>query len=207
MDCLNEILSYGVSRETYLKIARFVSLLLEWNQKMNLVSKNAVNEIWERHVLDSVQIYSYLPERDFSLLDIGSGSGFPGIVLGIMLRDRDKTKVLLTESIKKKAMYLNSVVHELELKNVFVYNERVENGVFKTPDIITARAVAALPKLFEYVAKFVKPETELLLLKGQTYKEEIMNAEKNWRFHSEVYPDKYGTDGVVLKITNLRKLK
>lgn len=207
MDNCEEILSYGVSRETYLKITQFVSLLLEWNKKINLVSKNAVNEIWERHVFDCAQLYRYLPEKDFSLLDIGCGSGFPGIVLGIMLQNREKTEITLTESVAKKAVYLKSVVQELELKNVCVFNDRVENGVFKTPDFITARAVAALPKLLEYAAKIQKPETELLLLKGQSYKNEITEAQKKWSFCSEAYPDKYGTDGVVLKITNLRKLK
>lgn len=207
MDYCKEIQNYGVSRETFLKIEDFVSLLLEWNKKMNLVSKNAVNEIWERHVLDCVQLYRYLPTKNFSLLDVGSGSGFPGIILGIMLQNSENVKITLVESINKKSVYLNAVVQELKLKNVFVCNGRVENGVFKTPDFITARAVAALPKLLEYTAKIIRPETVLLLLKGRTYNDEINDAGKNWNFRTEVYPDKYGTDGVVLKITDIRKLK
>lgn len=208
MDIKNEINAYNVSRETFEKISAFVALLTEWNNKMNLVSKNAIAEIWPRHVLDSMQLINYIPQNIKTLVDIGSGSGFPGIVLAILLQEfQPQAKVILVESIAKKTVYLKDVCDKLGLNNVEVLNSRVENAVFKNVSVITARAVAALDILCGYASKIGNPETEVLLLKGKTYRQEDIEAQKKWRYTLEVYPNKYSTDGVVLKLSNLRNKK
>lgn len=208
MDLFTEIAQYKVSRETFKRIENFVSLLLEWNEKMNLVSKNAVKDIWLRHVLDSAQLAKYLSKENFALVDVGSGSGFPGMVLGIMMKEYSpESKITLVESIGKKVAYLQNVVERLELDNVDVCHNRAENCLLSSPDFITARAVASLDKIFSYTEKMATPKTSFLLLKGKTYKLELAEAEKNWKFNSEVYANQYSDDGVVLKITNLRKVK
>jgi 16S rRNA (guanine527-N7)-methyltransferase len=208
MDIENEIMSYNVSRETYDKLVTFVGLLKEWNEKMNLVSKNSIEDIWTRHILDSVQLVDYLPSSLNVLVDIGSGAGFPGVVLAVLLQEKNpQTKIYLVESITKKTVYLNDVCQKLMLKNVSVLNERIENGVFKNVDVVTARAVASLDTLCGYVGKIGNKNTITLLLKGRTYNEENSVACKKWTYDMDVFNNKYGADGVVLKITNLRKKK
>ena len=208
MDIFEEINQYNVSRETVEKLKDFVELLTEWNEKMNLVSKNSLADVWARHVLDSVQLVNYIPEKTKYLVDIGSGSGFPGIVLAILLQEKlPSLKITLVESIAKKAMYLNDVVEKIGLNSVNVLNDRVENAVFKNVDLITARAVAALNILCGYAMKIGNKNTEMLLLKGKSFSEEEIEARKNWIFSREIYDNKYSDDGCVVKVRNIRKIR
>ena len=202
-----EIQKYGVSRETIDKIYSFVEILTEWNNKLNLVSKAAINEIWERHVLDSLQLIKYLPNDVKNIVDIGSGSGFPGIIIAIMTKEIfPNAKIKLVESITKKTVYLKDVCFRLGLDNVEVLNQRVENGVFKDVDVITARAVASINILCGYTNKIGGKKTILLLLKGKRYLEENEEALKYWRYHMNVSSNLYSNDGVVLSITDVRKV-
>lgn len=206
MDIREEILSYSVSRETYASLEKFVNLLIEWNSKMNLVSKNSLLDVWNRHVLDSLQLIKYIPENLNTLVDIGSGSGFPGVVLAILLKEKNPSvKIKLIESITKKTVYLKDVCVKLGLNNVEVVNDRVENVVFKDVSVITARAVASLDTLCQYSFNLGNKKTSMLLLKGRSYKEEDESAKKNWEYNIDIYQNKYSDDGVVLKISDLRK--
>lgn len=206
---INQITSeYNVSRETFIKLQEFAKLLKEWNQKMNLVSRNSLEVLWERHILDSMQLVNYIPDTAKNILDIGSGAGFPGIVLAILLQEKmPQTKLTLVESITKKTIYLNDVCAKLGLSNVAVKNVRVESAVLNRPDVVTARAVASLNVLCGYVHKISKDNTESLFLKGQSYKEEIKEAQKFWNFDVKVFANKYCEDGVVLKISRIRENK
>lgn len=208
MDIKNEFLQYNVSRETFKKIKQFAELLKVWNQKMNLVSRNSLEDLWKRHILDSVQLINYISPQVKNLLDIGSGAGFPAIILAILLQEKNpETKITLVESITKKTVYLNDVREKLGLSNVKVINSRVENINLPKPNLITARAVAALDVLCGYVSKIGNNNTESLFLKGKSYKDEIAEAEKHWKFDLEVFPNKYSDEGVILKLSNLRKQK
>lgn len=208
MNINNEIESYNVSRETKRKLGDFVALLREWNEKMNLVSKKSLEEVWERHVLDSMQLIKYIYPDDLNLVDIGSGSGFPAIVLAILLQEiNPKSKLTLVESITKKTVYLNDVRLRLGLDNVEIKNIRVENGVFKNVDLITARAVASLSDLFGYSFTIGNKKTRMLFPKGKSYKEEENEANKSWIYNREVHLNCYYEDGVILEVTNLRKRK
>lgn len=206
---INQITSeYNVSRETFIKLQEFAELLKEWNQKMNLVSRNSLEVLWERHILDSMQLVNYIPDTAKNILDIGSGAGFPGIVLAILLQEKmPQTKLTLVESITKKTIYLNDVCTKLELSNVVVKNARVETALLHKPDIVTARAVASLNVLCGYVYKIGKNNTESLFLKGQSYREEIKEAQKFWNFDVKIFTNKYCEDGVVLKISRIRENK
>ncbi len=203
-----EVLNYNVSRETLQKLHDFMQLLKEWNNKMNLVSHKAIDELEVRHVLDSLQLTVYLPENISSYVDVGSGSGFPGVIVAIWLREKmPNAKVCLIESITKKASYLQDVCSRLGLANVSVYNGRAENAVFKGVDVVTARAVANLDSLCGFVEKLCSSHTQLLFLKGKAYPEELTEAQKHWSFKHDAFPNKYSSDGVVLKLSNLRKKK
>ena len=208
MDIEQEILNYGVSRETLQKIKDFVTILQEWNSKINLVSKNSIKDVWVRHVLDSVQLIKYLPQKTTHLVDIGSGSGFPGICLAILMQELlPQAKITLVESITKKTVYLNDVIQKLGLANASVMNLRVENGVFKNVSVITARAVTDLNTLMLYQNKIGDEKTIGLYLKGEKYKEELVCAEKNWHFNLRETPNKYAENGIILQITEVRKKK
>ncbi len=208
MDIDFELQKYNVSRETIQKLKDFVAILREWNEKMNLVSKKSMDDVWERHVLDSLQLIEYLPTAVKSLIDIGSGAGFPGVVLAIAMQEKfSAAQITLVESITKKTVYLNDVCRKLDLNNIKVENNRVENIVFKDVDVITARAVAALDILCGYAYKIGNKQTEMLLLKGQSYAQEDAAAKQKWRYEAEVFPNKYAEGGVIMKLRNLRKLK
>lgn len=208
MDIDFELQKYNVSRETIRKLEQFVEILRDWNSKMNLVSKNSMDCVWERHVLDSLQLVEYLPMDLSYLVDIGSGAGFPGMVLAIVMAEKfPAAKITLVESIAKKTMYLNDVCQKLGLQNVQIENNRVENVVFKGVDIITARAVASLDVLCGYAYKISQKNTGLLFLKGRSYKEEDAAAQKNWKYNLRIHPNKYSDDGVVMELHDLRKAR
>lgn len=208
MNIENELKQYNVSRETFQKLQDFVALLQEWNAKMNLVSKNSLEDVWQRHVLDSVQLIKYLPSDINCLVDIGSGAGFPGVMLAILMQEKlPAAKVILVESITKKTVYLKDVCTKLGLTNTTVENNRIENISIKNVDVITARAVAALDVLCSYAFDLATKNTRMLLLKGRSYADEVTAAEQKWKFNLQVYPNLYSSDGVVLELSNLRKIK
>ena len=206
MDIQDEIISYGVSRETMQKLEKFVAILCEWNEKMNLVSKNSLSDVWVRHILDCVQLLKYIDPNTHNLVDIGSGAGFPGIVLAILMKEKmPEVKFFLVESIAKKTAYLKEVCARIGLDNVEIVNERVENAVFKDVDVITARAVAALDKLFDYAYPITKKKTKMIFPKGVSYGEELSSAKHRWNFKQIIHPNKYCEGGVILEIEELEK--
>lgn len=205
MNFEQEFLQYNVSRETFKKTEAFVALLTEWNKKMNLVSKNSISDVWMRHVLDSLQLIKYLPSVQ-TLVDIGTGSGFPGVILALVLQEQQpQAKVVFVESIAKKTVYLKDVCQHLGLWNVEIINDRVENISVKNVDIVTARAVAALDVLLGYA--FHLRAAEMVLLKGESYEDEVREADKHWVYDMEKSDNAYSQNGIILKISNLRKKK
>lgn len=199
---------YDVSRETYQNLATMVEMLRQWQEKFNLVSRNSLPEVWSRHIADSAGLFKYLPDEVDSVYDIGSGAGFPGLVLAIMAKEkRPGTKFVLIESIAKKTLYLNAVKEALNLNNVKVINARAEDLPLPPADVITARAVASLDKLLNCVFKLTTRQTKLILPKGKTYQEELYEALKKWNFKMSVQKNEESTDGVILLLENLRRKK
>lgn len=209
-----EVLNYHVSRETLQKLKDFMQILLEWNQKINLVSKNAEKELELRHVLDSLQLINYIRDDAKLLVDVGSGSGFPGIVLAIACQEKfPAMKVVLIESITKKTVYLKDVCQRLNLQNVEVVNNRVENVVFKNVDYITARAVASVDKILACTIGLCSKNTEYVLPKGHTGMAELEEAEKKWKMTVDIFENFYarpfeverGKEGYVFCLTEVKK--
>lgn len=196
---------YNVSRETKEKIEAYKTLVLEWNCKFNLISKSSVEHIWERHILDSVQLYKYIRPTDKILLDLGSGAGFPGMVLAIMAEQLNpELSINLVESIGKKTLFLNAVKNELKL-NVNILHDRIENIKMKNVDIITSRALAALSKLLDYSKPFCKTETNLIFPKGEHWADEIETAQKQWYFKYKTENSTTDKFGKILCISELRR--
>lgn len=209
-----EVLNYHVSRETLQKLKDFMQILLEWNQKINLVSKNAEKELELRHVLDSLQLIDYIRDDAKLLVDVGSGSGFPGIVLAIACQEKfPAMKIVLIESITKKTVYLKDVCQRLNLQNVEVVNNRVENVVFKNVDYITARAVASVDKILACTVGLCSKNTEYVLPKGHTGMAELEEAEKKWKMTIDIFENFYarpfeverGKEGYVFCLTEVKK--
>lgn len=162
----------NVSRETLDKLQEYQALLLKWQQKINLISPNTVNQAWDRHFVDSMQIFEHLPSLNGHLVDLGSGAGFPGLVLAIMGFEH----VTLIESDRRKCIFLKEVARDLNLSNVTVITDRLENVHDIKADIVTARALASLEQLIKWTTPFLKPETVLIFPKGRRYDEEISEA-------------------------------
>ena len=204
----NFIKKHNVSRETYLDFVRYVELLKEWQTKFNLVSKNSLEFVWQRHIEDSAQLFNYIPKNSNLLYDFGSGAGFPAMVLAIIAKEKmPDLKFKLVESITKKTLYLNAVKNELQLENVEILNDRVENLSKQTADIITARAMTCLNNLLGYSFPFCNKETKLIFPKGRSYNDELDEAKKCWNFHLNIQKNEVCEDGVVLIIENLRRKK
>lgn len=202
---INQIEKIDVSRETYANLETFQNMVLEWNNKFNLISKSSAEDIWNRHILDSLQLLKFISNKAEKLYDFGSGAGFPGMVLAIATKDIfPNLKVSLMESIRKKAIFLNEVKTKLNL-DVDIYNERVENLKLPKADIITSRAMASLEKLLNYAYPFCKKETELLFLKGKTWEDEIKTALIKWKFDYESFESITDKDGKILFIKNIRR--
>ena len=198
---------YNVSRETYLKLKSYQSMLEDWQQRLNLVSRNTIDNAWNRHFLDSVQLFKYIPKSAKTLFDFGSGAGFPGLVLAIMAQEKQPDlKVTLVESINKKTVYLNAVREKISV-DVNVINDRIENIIPHQVDVITSRALTSLTDLLKYSYNFTGKNTICIFPKGKKYAEELAEAHKQWKFKCDIYPSEESEEGKILIISNLKKGK
>ncbi|MDD3371404.1 MAG: 16S rRNA (guanine(527)-N(7))-methyltransferase RsmG [Alphaproteobacteria bacterium] len=194
-----------VPYETKRNLFRYRDLLVEWNDRINLVAKSTLPDIATRHFLDSAQLMSYIPETALSLADMGAGAGFPGLVLAILAKGQGrKLKVYAIESIGKKADFLQAVVDDLGL-NVEVRRERVENIHDLKTDVIAARALKALPDLLKYANGLMKKGSFCLFLKGKSLTEELTEAQKYWTFDQEIHQSRSDDSGQILIVKNLRR--
>jgi len=187
----------GVSRETVAQLEIYAELLAA--SPHNLVSDASLKEVWHRHFYDSAQLEPLIPPDARTLADLGSGAGFPGLVLAIL---RPALKVSLFEATTKKAAFLRNVAERLNL-TVEVRNERLETAVRRRFDVVTARALAPLPELLAYTQKFLGPRSICLFLKGQSHAAELTEAHQAWKMTVRSYPSKTHPLGVVLEIRDL----
>jgi 16S rRNA (guanine527-N7)-methyltransferase len=189
----------GVSHETLARLQLYAGLLEDWNSRHNLVSQASLSQLWHRHFYDSAQLAPLIPPEARTLADLGSGAGFPGLVLAILL---PHLSVTLFEATHKKADFLQTVAAQLAL-SVEVRNSRIEAGPRQVFDAVTARACAPLPQLLAYAQKFVGPKTVCLFLKGQNQGPELTQARKSWKMKLQEHPSKTHPFGVILEIRDL----
>ena len=193
----------NVSQAVQSKLNTYVALLEEWQGKMNLVSDSTLPVVWTRHILDSAQVERYLTPSDRVILDLGSGAGFPALVLAILDESKNRT-VHLVESDGKKCSFLQAVADACGLQ-VVIHNERIEKmPVFKA-DVITARALAALDKLVNYAKPFIGERTRCLFLKGKKADEELKLCAKKFVFAVEKHPSITSEEGRILCLTGVKK--
>lgn len=198
--------TYHVSRETLDRLKLCHQSLSEWQNKFNLVSKNSLKDAWNRHFVDSAQLYPLLPHGARSLADLGSGAGFPGMVLAVMAAEKTPyLKVTLIESIGKKTLYLNHLKEITGCTNVEILNKRIEDIDNRRFEVITARAVTALSDLLAYSFPLLKKNGVCVFPKGRSFREEIENAQKKWNFQYNAVPSVTDEESVVLVIRNLTR--
>ena len=181
------------------KFNRYAALLREWSARMNLVAPSTLTDIETRHFADSAQLADILPP-DAQIIDLGSGAGFPGVVLAVM-----GWHVTCIESIGKKTAFLSALKTELDLPNLTIYHGRVEDYIRTLPHdasntVFTARAFAPLVKILDYVSPVKYP---LYLLKGREIESEIFQAREKYTFDYKLTPSKTG-DGFIIQIENCR---
>lgn len=194
----------AVSRETEQKLRLYHDILLKWQARINLISPATVNTIWNRHIEDSLQLLPLLPQGPFTLYDMGSGAGFPGLVLAMARPDMALT---LIESDSKKCAFLTAVSRETSTA-VTIRNSRIEAAAadLPAPDCLSARALAPLSDLLDLAAPWVaaNPALTALFPKGEQYGAEITAArEKGWVFDAEAHKSATESRARILRLTQI----
>ncbi len=191
---------FDVSRETLSRLDVIVGLLDIWRQRTNLIGPKEWPQIWSRHIADSYQLVPFIPDT-CEVIDLGSGAGFPGLVIAAA---RPAGHVTLVESIGKKAAFLRAAIAAAALPAT-VRAERVETLQPFDVDVVTARAFAPLPRLLAHAAPWLtRPGATGLFLKGERWKEELTDAQQNWIFSSQAIPSRTGGgSGVIVIVREL----
>lgn len=193
-----------VSRETLSRLKLYAGMLADWNARQNLVSRASLDNAWLRHFWDSAQLAEFIPPAAKSLVDLGSGAGFPGLVLAELLRDRE-IRIVLYEATQKKREFLNAVILRLDLA-VEVRGDRIESAEPQIFDVVVARALAPLDKLLAYAQRFWGRDTVGLFLKGQNLGSELTEAHKCWKITVQKHQSRTSETGVVLEIRGLSRV-
>ena len=195
-----------VSRETITSLKKYEDLLIKANKNLNLIGKSTINSIWIRHFLDSAQVIDFVAKNDKTLLDLGSGAGFPGLVLAIIAQDRKiPLRIKLVEKSPKKIKFLKQIIQELNL-NVETINKNVfeETGKFME-DIFVARAFKPLQKILELIHNKADNWKKILIFLGKTGKNQLLQASKNWDIKYKQRVSVTSSDSLLIEIKNLEK--
>lgn len=192
-----------VSRETIERLGHFSALLEKWNPKINLVSKSTLQDGWQRHFVDSAQLFALCDVEAGTWLDIGSGGGFPGLVISAISKElKPDLNIVLVESDQRKCAFLRTVVRELDL-TCQVRSERIELLAPAEAAVISARALADLTTLLSYASRHAVQDSICLFPKGRTWEKEVNEARDSWSFSMEKFKSETDNDAVVLKIKEI----
>lgn len=194
-----------VSRETSDKLKIYGDLLVKWQKAKNLVSGNTIDDIWRRHFLDSAQLIPLLRDvfgkKQLSLLDIGSGAGFPGLVLSTM----NVATAHMVESVGRKCVFMRQVVRETGA-DAEIHNVRIEEIDPFSVDIITSRACARILQLINWSEPFLQYSPEIWLLKGELADEELTEAQAYWKMDIDRFQSQSDPSGVILRLRGIEKI-
>ncbi|MBR7159187.1 MAG: 16S rRNA (guanine(527)-N(7))-methyltransferase RsmG [Alphaproteobacteria bacterium] len=203
-DFINSLESVTVSRETIEKLKIYAELLKKWQKTINLVSSATIPDMWQRHFLDSAQLIKYFPKGAKKLVDMGSGAGFPVLVLAL-LNPNPELEIHAIESDTRKVAFMREVIRNCQL-TVNVHNCRIEQTAPFPAQIITARALAPLRDLLTYVHPFITNDSVCLFLKGQNIDTEIKDMHRKWNAEIDLQPSLSDPSGKVAIIRNVREI-
>lgn len=196
---------FDVSRETMDRLVIYAGLLGKWNPKINLVANSTLANIWHRHMADSAQIWALAPEGARTWLDIGSGAGFPGLVIAAIAAEKaPELVVTLVESDRRKSVFLQTVAREMGV-TAKVITKRIEALEPQKADILSARALAPLTQLFEFAEKHRKTDGICLFPKGARVNSELTEASSCWHMSYETFPSVTDQDAVILRIGEFKR--
>ena len=201
--------AFAVSRESLIAFETYERLLLRWQTVQDLIAPSTEDAIWNRHFADSAQLLALTPNARV-WLDLGSGAGFPGLVIAILLREVAGAKVHLVESNARKCAFLADVARATGAP-VEIHNNRLESLIippeFKRFEVVTARALAPLGKLIGYAKPYFSTDTAGLFLKGRDAALEVEAAKKDWRFISTLIPSRTDKDARIVEVREIKALK
>jgi 16S rRNA (guanine527-N7)-methyltransferase len=187
-----------VSRETMDRLGAYVELLVSWNRRINLVSRNTIGDIWRRHILDSAQLYPHIPTQARILVDLGTGAGLPGLVLGIL----GVPEVHLIEADNRKVAFLREALRVSGTK-AHIHAGRLDRVKPILADVVTARALAPLVDLVEMSERFRGLETICLFLKGGQVDAELTEASQAWNMRIARFPSLSDPSGCILQLEDI----
>lgn len=196
----------GVSRETFDRLVAYVALLRNWQRRINLIADSTLDDIWRRHILDSAQLLPLAAPSAQRWTDLGSGAGFPGLALAILLADRADATVTLIEANHKKAAFLIEAARICAAPAV-VINKRIEVALggndLQKCDVVTARALAPLPDLLKLASPLLMKGAQGLFLKGRDVEAELTEADKSWKTDMELLPSQTDPNGRIVRVRAL----
>ena len=196
----------SVSRETWRRLEQYLDLLVRWQRLTNLVAPSTIPQAWTRHVADSLQLLALAPEAR-RWVDLGSGGGFPGLVIACALAGEEDAEVHLVESVQKKATFLRAVASSVGLPAI-VHTTRIEDFVPATAerfDVVTARALAPLDRLIGYAIPLLKRGAIGLFPKGQDVEAELTRAAKSWTIRTDLIPSRTDPRGRIVRVRRALK--
>ena len=195
-----------VSRETIISLKKYEDILTEANKSLNLIGNSTIKDIWTRHFLDSVQVIDFIDKNDKTLIDLGSGAGFPGLVLAITLKDRKiPVKIKLIEKSSKKTKFLKKLIDELQLdaevinKNIFEYPKKLSEDVF------VARAFKPLRIILPLIHNKAENWKKIFIFLGKTGKNELLQVSKSWDIEYKQRVSVTSNDSIIIEINKLKK--
>ena len=192
-----------VSRETMERLQGFAALVEKWTPRINLIARGTLDDLWNRHIVDSAQIYAFAPESYGTWADLGSGGGFPGIVAAIIARERQPgADFVLIESDQRKCAFLRTATRELDLA-VTVIAGRIESVAPQQADVVSARALAPLGALLPLIDRHLAPDGRALIHKGRRAPQEMAEAREHWSFALEDHPSITDPDARLLDIQRI----
>jgi 16S rRNA (guanine527-N7)-methyltransferase len=191
-----------VSRETTEKLDHYARLIEKWNPKINLVARSTLQDVSDRHIRDSAQLAELVGPAQGKWLDLGSGGGLPGLVAAIHYADQP-VDFHLVESDQRKATFLRTCMRELGLTRVTIHPARIESLIPATADIVSARALAPLPLLMSYVERHLKQGGTAWLMKGENWRDELRDAEVQWRFRHVAHPSQTQKNAAILEVSDV----
>jgi 16S rRNA (guanine527-N7)-methyltransferase len=195
----------SVSRETLDRLRLFDTLLRRWTARVNLIAAATVDQVWTRHILDSAQLFDLSPANGH-WVDLGSGGGFPGLVIAIIAAaERPSLATTLVESDLRKGAFLATVARETGLRTS-ILTERIESLPDLQADVLSARALAPLPRLLDLSARHMKPGATALFPKGARHDAEIRDALANWRFSYKKHPSLTDPSATILALTGVSRV-
>ena len=195
-----------VSRETITSLKKYEDILIKANKTLNLIGNSTINDIWTRHFLDSVQVIDFIDENDKTLVDLGSGAGFPGLVLAITLKDRKiPLKIKLIEKSPKKVKFLRDLINKLHL-DVEVINQNVlEDPKKLIGDVFVARAFKPLQIILQLIHSKAENWKKIFIFLGKTGKSELLQASKIWDIKYKQRVSVTSNDSIIIEINRLKK--